>query len=409
MALWEEAISDGKEDFPRHFYTLCSHSPQVSRLGFLSITPSPFLLDQSCFPLETHFSFFLHTVGHTYLHSSIGTFASLLETTLSESAEIPFEHMFTTLMKIVFYSSLEISEKLSEAYGDVVSRADAPSHIKEGFFMKTFFFNFLGSCLEQPHVILSAPSLSNETIACCAHFSKVLRAIVSYCLAASPNKEDVPLPIFIPQNEEQNRCFVQNLQAQLQSFSSFILFEGGGGRAEDGCEEREGTEKQLWDGMRLFYLPLWEDHNIPCHRKGSGGKEIGGINTCSMKEPTPLESFKFLAEYLETKMSVIRTKVEAKSKMGEWSLDGEAVGEFGDWMMKKESEQGFGKQMEGGKTSPSLFNSSAGTFTFSGEVPSSPCMSCSFLDGDFSSLSLQVCESEDLAAKSEEVDLPFLS
>ena len=158
-AIWCEVLQEGVEDFPRHFYTLCSISPATTRMGFLTTAPRPFSLEY-CFPLETHFSFFLHTFGHSYLHSSIGTFAGYVETNLRLNPEsvsqfsspLVFQHLFVQLMDIILFSSLEISEQLAETYGEVFSHTQAPSYSQVAFFLKTFFSNFVCGCLEQPQV-----------------------------------------------------------------------------------------------------------------------------------------------------------------------------------------------------------------------------------------------------------------
>ena len=153
LALWDEAIKDKLADFPRHYYKLCSASPTLSRLGLRAIT-LPTSLERDCFALETHLSFYFHTTAHTYLHSSVGTFAKILESTPVNSPEDCLK-MLSMMVKILLFSSLEIADELSSTFCGLLSHVDANQGAKVGFFMKMFFSNFIASCLDQPQVRFS--------------------------------------------------------------------------------------------------------------------------------------------------------------------------------------------------------------------------------------------------------------
>ena len=156
--IWCEMLKDNEEKFPRHLYTLCSLTPQTRELGFFSIAPIPFSLEGS-FPLETYFSFFLHTIGHSYLHSSVGTFAKWVDmnhlpfspSSLFDSPEL-LPQLLVKLVDIIMFSSVEILEELSPVYSSVFSHVKASAEHQRVFLFKTFFLNFICSCLEQPQV-----------------------------------------------------------------------------------------------------------------------------------------------------------------------------------------------------------------------------------------------------------------
>ena len=350
-ALWNEALKDRLEEFPRHFFTLC-HSLSLStfRLGFLSVSPHPFSLEE-CFPLETHFSFFLHTVGHSYLHSSIGTFVRYVDTNLLNNSSIfqsPsfIQELFLEMVDIILFSSVEISEQLAETYGDVFPRDEISRETRAVFFLKTFVSSFVCSCLEQPQVILKA-SLSPETLQLCVYFSRMLKEIVSFISLQHQShinkeqqpqqKQPSPSPTLLSFLPEQ---LLNQVQRQLQILCSFILFEGGGGEKEGECDN--GGGEILMKGYTQFFLPLWEDYHVPCKRD----EEKGGRHTCSMKEPQLTESFLFIGEFLHEKMGEICKAIEGESKMGVWSLDVEAVRELADWMMKEENRETVRKMGE---------------------------------------------------------------
>ena len=156
--LWSIAIRDELEEFPRHFFNLCSLSPSLSRLGFLSLIPPSFSWEK-CFPLQTHFSFFLHSFGHSYLHSSLGTFGKYLDhlflqndkNCCFESEKLhSFENIFLRMLDVVLYSSFEIREKFSVVYNEVLLRV--PEWCRVPFFLRSFFLDFVCCGLEQPMV-----------------------------------------------------------------------------------------------------------------------------------------------------------------------------------------------------------------------------------------------------------------
>ena len=130
---------------------------------------------------------------------------------------------------------------------------------------------------------------------------------------------------------------------QLHAFSSFIL-----SNADDEEEERKQARKKLWDGMVSFYLPLWETHHLPCKRNEGDDEVHKHGSTCSMKEPTLSESFKFFADYLQRKKNVLLQKLEGNRTKGKWSLSVGAVSELGEWMVQKTNQEGVQKE-EGAK------------------------------------------------------------
>ena len=159
--IWRRALRDGREDFPRHFYSLCSLSPVLFRLGFRSLIPTnPSLFNQNnnYFPLEIHFSFFLNSICHSYLHSSLGTFAKIVDnSTLTSSSSFSFssstyQHLFLKMMDIILFSSVEVKELITP-FLDFFCHVGACFRFQRVFFLKVFFLNFICTCLEQPLVI----------------------------------------------------------------------------------------------------------------------------------------------------------------------------------------------------------------------------------------------------------------
>ena len=150
--------------------------------------------------------------------------------------------------------------------------------------------------------------------------------------------------------------FLHHIQNQLKTFCSFILWEGGG-------KKDEGETKDVFaKGYREFFLPLWEQHHQPCNKVMKGGIEgEGKKHTCSMKEPSPLESFLFFEELLKSKMGKIREELQKKSPR--WNVEVEVMRGLVGWM--EENREGVKrelgeKKLEEGMCSPqmesSLFN-----------------------------------------------------
>ena len=101
---------------------------------------------------------------------------------------------------------------------------------------------------------------------------------------------------------------------------------------------QKGVEEHIMEGYSEFFLPLWEDHHIPCQRKRGGDK-----HTCSMKEPPIFDSIVYFGGFLCREMEGLVREMEE----GGYS-EGEMVREFGGWMMARENRKGFECEIGGG-------------------------------------------------------------
>ena len=84
-------------------------------------------------------------------------------------------------------------------------------------------------------------------------------------------------------------------------------------------------ENEVDEGYRNFFFPLWEYYHCPCHRSSYR-------STCSMKEPSLLESYFYFDSFLREKKEELLKEIIKESKMGEWSLEVEVVKELVEWM-----------------------------------------------------------------------------
>ena len=58
------------------------------------------------------------------------------------------------MIDIIMYSCVEVKDIIESIYRDVYGHSKVPLLAQREFFLRTFFLNFLCSCLEQPQVII---------------------------------------------------------------------------------------------------------------------------------------------------------------------------------------------------------------------------------------------------------------
>ena len=184
-------VGESEPELPLHFFILCD-SFRMATVGVRALIPNAPLNEEGegCAPLSSFFSYLHQTLGHSYLHSVIGTFAHLCqESFLQEYSSPPkkkrdlmgsfesrhaVEQGFQYLMKMIAVSIPEIPGQIKKSLAVLCSSSKSGPKEKRSFVLRCFLTNFICSGLATPEVTLNM-RLTQETKDFCSLLSHLLQ------------------------------------------------------------------------------------------------------------------------------------------------------------------------------------------------------------------------------------------
>ena len=174
----------------------------------------------------------------------------------------------------------------------------------------------------------------------CWVLGEMLKKVIEKMLRKKDDQEQQPQQQIQLQHQQQQQQHQQqhhqqilenNTEKRLKRIGEFILWGKG--------------ERKVLKGYKNHFLPLWENHHHPCKRGEKKEEERGEKRerreTCSMKEPTIVESFLYFRDILGAFRGEIERELVEGSRMKGWGLELEVVRELVEWMEDEGNVVGF--------------------------------------------------------------------
>ena len=307
-----DAARGNEPELPLYFFTVVHSFGNITTALHALLPENPSLLDgEESKPLLSFFSCLQQSIGHSYLHSVVGTFSRLCQESFfpgnlagsikrkrdllaSPEGRQALEQGFEYLIKMIAVSIPEIPKEIKDAYVQLF-KSSQDSKQQRNFVLRSFLSSFIYSALASPDTILNIQLSPGMKVFCS------LLALLLKIATTAPPSSTLTL--------EKDAQFLNSLakssyvQRKIDFICSHLLLEKG--------------EEDLME-CYIDFLKIWEVYHHPCQRKGR--KRF----TCLFWEPTLGESLAEMGKVIQRYSPKISDTICQKAKMGALSLDLEA-------------------------------------------------------------------------------------